>query len=86
MGKVIKSLAEFEEALPVTVMLDFEKAELNTTEKTFPSASVGGCIFHHEPAILSTIPSEGLQVLLTNSAKFMYFIQMLYGLFFVHPN
>jgi hypothetical protein len=84
--KVLKSLVEFEEGLPVTVMSDFEKAVLNTMEKTFPTANVRGCNFHHKQAIRRNIQTKGLQVLLNNSTKFMYFVKMLYGLSFVPPD
>jgi hypothetical protein len=77
---VIKSQVEFEEGLPVTVMSDFEKAVLNTMEKAFPSANVRSCHFHHKQAIQRNIQTKGLQVLLNNSTKFMYFVKMLYGL------
>jgi hypothetical protein len=42
--KIIKSLVEFEEGLPVTVMSNFEKAVLNTMEKAFPTTNVVGAI------------------------------------------
>jgi hypothetical protein len=65
---------------------DFEKAVLNTMEKAFPSANVRGCNFHHKQAIRRNIQTKGLQVLLNNSTKFMYFVKMLYGLSFVPPD
>jgi hypothetical protein len=52
-------------------------------EKAFPSANVRGCHFHHKQAIQRNIQTKGLQVLLNNSTKFMYFVKLLYGLSFV---
>jgi hypothetical protein len=44
----VKSLVEFYEGLLVSIMSDFEKAVLNTIEKSFLAAHVRGCHFHHK--------------------------------------
>jgi hypothetical protein len=56
----IKALVTFQDGLPNSVMLDFEKAVLNTTGTVFPEAAIKGCHFHQKQAIRRNIQSKGL--------------------------
>jgi hypothetical protein len=86
MWNQIKALVTFQDGLPTSIMSDFEKAVLNTMGTVFPEAAIRGCNFHQKQAIRRNIQAKGLQSFLNHSAKFMYFVKMVYGLAFVPPD
>ncbi len=67
----IKTWFSFQDGLHTS-----NKAELNTKGTVFPEAAIQA----------TSIQARWLQPLLNHSTKFMYFVKMLYGLFFVPPD
>ena len=58
LNQIVQKLLEFEPAInPAVIMVDFEKAAINTLEETF-IAVVSGCFLHLSQNIYKKIQSE----------------------------
>ena len=71
---------------PVTVMMDFEKAPMNSAEAAFPRAAITGCFYHLSQSVYRKIQSEGLQNTYTTDEAFALHAQMIPALAFVPVN
>lgn len=71
---------------PATVMMDYEKAAMNSVEATFPRAAVTGCFYHLSQSVYRKIQSEGLQNTYATDEAFALYAQMVPALAFVPVN
>ena len=81
--ELLKKLKEIEPDLdPSSIMVDFEKAQLNALEENF-IAVVTGCFFHLSQNIYRQIQSKGLTALYLEDEEFAIKMKMLVSLAFV---
>ena len=81
--ELLKKLKEIQPDLdPSSIMVDFEKAQLNALEENF-IAVVFGCFFHLSQNIYRQIQSKGLTALYLEDEEFAIKMKMLVSLAFV---
>ena len=68
---------------PESIMLDFERAALNSIQKHFPHCHINGCLFHFGQCIWRKIQSDGLVNWYTESLENALLIKSLQALAFV---
>ncbi|XP_067619862.1 uncharacterized protein [Eurosta solidaginis] len=81
---IMKTLLEQGNSIkPKYVIMDFEKAAINSVKNSFPEALVHGCFFHFSKNIWRHIQSIGLQTSYKNCSIFAMNLKYLLALAFV---
>jgi hypothetical protein len=71
---------------PVTLMVDFEQAMINSIQQVLPNAQVKGCFYHFSQNLYRKIQEQGLQQRYQEDTDFAIKIRMVAALAFVPPN
>ena len=70
-------------AAPTSIMVDFEKAAINSASRTFPTADVKGCFFHLSQNIFRHVRENGLHGRYRDDTDFYLKVRMVAALAFV---
>lgn len=70
---------------PKYILIDYEKAVINSIDKVFPHAHIQGCYFHFSQCVVRHIGACGLKKDYENDENFSHAIKMLLALAFVLP-
>lgn len=73
-------------ASPRTILVDFEKAAMNSFAAVYPLASVTGCYFHLCQSVNRKVNEVGLKVAYESNNEVRGFVRCLTALAFVPPN
>ena len=68
---------------PALLMLDFEKAAMNSVKRHFPHSQISGCLFHFGQSVWRKIQAQGLASWYTQSPENAMLIKSLQALAFV---
>ncbi|CAF1294685.1 unnamed protein product [Didymodactylos carnosus] len=71
---------------PQKIMMDFEKALINTFGSSFPSAELSGCYFHLQQSILRSLQTHGLKQQYETDLTFSDNIHKIPALAFLEPD
>ena len=64
-------------ANPHEILMDYEKAEISSFERTWPSSVVKGCFFHLTHNVWRKVPAEGMQVQYSQDEELTIRIRMM---------
>lgn len=85
-GKVLHELHSLTPlAAPKTILVDFERAAMNSFRAMFPSAAVSGCYFHLSQSLIRKVMEVGLKTRYENDNSVREYIRCLSALAFVPP-
>ena len=71
---------------PKSIMIDFERAMINSIATVFPNAEINGCFFHLSQNIYKKIQEFGLSQLYNTDANFSLKMRMIAALAFYPPD
>ena len=71
---------------PTDILVDFERAAINATERQIPLATVNGCFFHLSSNMWKHIQTFGLQGQYMNNDIFALHLRMIAALACAPPN
>ena len=71
---------------PTDILMDFERAALNSVCQVYPNSEIKGCFHHFSSNIWKYIQNLGLQNHYQDDENFALWLRMLSALAFVPPN
>ena len=71
---------------PTDILMDFERAALNSVGQVYPNTEFKGCFYHFSSNIWKHIQNLGLQNHYQDDENFALWLRMLSALAFVPPN
>ena len=83
MWQVIRQLCP--DSNPQCLLVDFERAAINTFKKVWPMTFIKGCFFHLAQSVHRKIQEFGLKTLYSNNAEFSLTVRMLPALAYLPP-
>ena len=83
MWQVIRQLCP--DSNPHCLLVDFERAAINTFKKVWPMTFIKGCFFHLAQSVHRKIQEFGLKTLYSNNAEFSLAVRMLPALAYLPP-
>jgi len=73
-------------AAPTTILVDFERAAMNSFSAAFINASISGCYFHLNQSLLRKVNEIGLKTIYVQNDEVRIYILSMVALPFVPPN
>lgn len=84
--RVLRELHNLVRLAPKTVLVDFERAAMNSFNETFPNTTVTGCYFHLCQSVLRKVSEVGLKQQYENDDDVRGNVRCLAALAFVPPD